>query len=244
MRLDSWLVEQGCVRSRERAKDAIKAGLVKVDGKTIRKASFEVHPEHAVLCEGETHPYVSRGALKLEKGLQEWDIDPSGKICLDLGASTGGFTEILLKAGAAKVYAVDVGYNQLVPKLREHPRVINLEKTNAKDLTVNLIDDPLELIVCDVSFISLLKALPAALRLAAPSAILVTLVKPQFELGKEHLGKGGIVSMPALQQQDWIKDHIYPNLRKWGWHIMGLIESPIKGGDGNTEYLLGTHRET
>lgn len=244
MRLDAWLVEHGHVRSRERAKEAIKACRVRIGGRLATKPSLEVSDQDVIECEGETHTYVSRGALKLERGLKEWSVDPSELVCLDIGASTGGFTEVLLSGGALKVYAVDVDHGQLVQELRDDPRVINLEKTNSRNLSRDLIPDRVDLIVCDVSFISIMKALPPALSLAATDARLVTLVKPQFELGQGNIGKGGIVAMPVSDQYNWITMHIIPFLTSLEWTVQGLIESPIKGRDGNTEFLLGAYRET
>ncbi|MFZ5616636.1 MAG: TlyA family RNA methyltransferase, partial [Pseudomonadota bacterium] len=191
-RIDQVLVDRGAFPSRARAQGAIKAGLVRVNGAVVDKPSAAVASDASIEIAGDVHDYVSRGALKLEKALQIFEIDVKGKTCLDLGASTGGFTEVLLRAGAAKVYAVDVGTGQLHPAIASDPRVVNLERTHAKDLSRALIPDPIGLIVCDVSFISLKKALPAALELAAPGAQLIALIKPQFELGPEKVGKGGV----------------------------------------------------
>ncbi|MEM9234290.1 MAG: TlyA family RNA methyltransferase [Pseudomonadota bacterium] len=239
MRLDAWLVETGAVRSRERAKEAIKAGNVRINGTLASKASTTISPTDEVTCEGETHAYVSRAALKLLKGLEYFKVDPAGKICLDLGASTGGFTQVLLEQGAIKIYAVDVGHGQLDEALCQSPQVINMERTHAKVLSRQLIADPIELLVCDVSFISLTKALPSAMSLCARGAKIVALVKPQFEVGPGHIGKGGLVSMPRQDQIEFIQRTIYPMLTGADWVVSGLTESPIKGGDGNTEYLLG-----
>ena len=269
MRLDAWLVESGAVRSRERAKEAIAAGLVRINGAPAAKSSQKISPSDRIECDGEVHNYVSRGALKLIAGLDHFGVDPTGLICLDLGASTGGFTEVLLERGAAKVYAVDVGHGQLHESLRSDARVINLEGVHAKSLTRHqgcrslpegetisplppgevetagavsgegFIPDAIDLVVCDVSFISIMKALPYALDLCAEQASLVSLVKPQFELGPDHIGKGGLVTMPLEDQRGWIEGHILPFITGLGWQVTGLIESPIKGGDGNTEFLLG-----
>lgn len=236
MRLDVYLVENGFCESRTRAREAIKAGLVRIDGAAAAKVSLKVPENARIEIDGEVHPYVSRGGVKLEAALQTMEIDPAGKICLDLGASTGGFCDVLMRAGAQKIYAVDVGTGQLHEKIAADARIVNLEQTHAKDLTRALIPDPIDVIVCDVSFISLKKALPPALALAAPDASLVALIKPQFEVGPEGLGKGGIVKEALAQSaaQDvahWVETQ--------GWRRLGLMESPIKGGDGNREFLIG-----
>jgi 23S rRNA (cytidine1920-2'-O)/16S rRNA (cytidine1409-2'-O)-methyltransferase len=185
---------------------------------------------------GAVHGYVSRGGIKLAAALSAFGFDPAGKTCLDLGASTGGFCDVLLRAGAAKIYAVDVGRDQLHDKIRNDSRVINLEQTHAKDLSRALVPDPIDLVACDVSFISLKKALPYALALAGKAADIVALVKPQFEVGREGIGKGGLVKAglaePVAQDMsEWIAGQ--------GWRVTGLIDSPILGGDGNKEFLLG-----
>lgn len=239
MRLDQHLVEQGLFESRARAQGAIKAGLVRVDGKVVTKVSQTVPHSARVDVDGDLHPYVSRGGLKLEAALRSMEIDPASKICLDLGASTGGFTDVLLRAGAAKVYAVDVGRGQLHEKIASDRRVINLEQTHAKDLSRALIPEMIDVIVCDVSFISLKKALPQALALCGPGARLAALVKPQFEVGPEGIGKGGLVKeglaeLAAKDIAQWIE--------REGWGILGLIDSPILGGDGNREFLLGAQK--
>lgn len=240
LRLDHYLVEQALFPSRARAQGAIKAGLVMVDGAAATKPSMTVSTASKIVVAGDVHDYVSRGALKLECALRSFEIEPAGKICLDLGASTGGFTEVLLRAGAAKVYAVDVGTGQLHPRLLENPRVVNLERTHAKDLSPALIPDPIELIVCDVSFISLKKALPPALRLATPDARLIALVKPQFEAGPSRLGKRGIVK-PGIGEGIAADILSFLNAQP-GWKSLGCRESPISGGDGNKEFLIGARR--
>jgi len=194
MRLDAFLTARGDFDSRAAAQAAIRARKVRVGGRVVVKASFDVSQADRVVCDGPAHPWVSRGGLKLEAALARFAIDPAGCVCLDLGASTGGFTDVLRARGAARVYAVDVGRGQLHPRLRDDPRVTALEGTHAKDLSAALIPQPLDLIVCDVSFISLTKALPPALALAAPGARLVALVKPQFELGPDRIGKNGRVT--------------------------------------------------
>lgn len=236
MRLDRYLVHKGLAESRAKAQEAIAAGLVTINGAVAAKPSLTVACGAEVALEGPAHPYVSRGGVKLAAALERFSIDPAGKTCLDLGASTGGFTDVLLRRGAAKVYAVDVGRGQLHERISADPRVVNLEQTHAKDLSRAGIADRIDLIVCDVSFISLKKALPFALALAALEAVLVALVKPQFEVGREGIGKGGLVKAglaePAAQDMTrWIEGE--------GWRPLGLMDSPIAGGDGNREFLLG-----
>ncbi|MFN0022344.1 MAG: TlyA family RNA methyltransferase [Parvularculaceae bacterium] len=238
LRLDQALVERGHFVSRARAQSAIAAGLVTVNGRARLKPSTSVDAAARLEIAGDVHDYVSRGGVKLQAALDAFSIDPSGRICLDLGASTGGFTEVLLRAGALKVYAVDVGHGQLHPSLLTDARVVNLEKTHAKDLTRALIPDEVSLIVADVSFISLKKALPPALALAGPGAVLVALVKPQFEVGQAGIGKGGLVidqdapRRMASEIAGWLD-------RQYGYSPLGQIESPIAGGDGNREHLIG-----
>ncbi|HXI86708.1 MAG TPA: TlyA family RNA methyltransferase [Parvularculaceae bacterium] len=239
MRLDIYLVEEGVYPTRARAQAAVKAGLVKIDGAVAAKPSAPVAPGAKVDVAGDVHVYVSRGGVKLDAALRAFEIEPSGKICLDLGASTGGFSDVLLRAGAKKIYAVDVGTGQLHPSLIDDPRVINLERTHAKDLSRALIPEPVEILVCDVSFISLKKALPPALALCAPRARLVALIKPQFEVGRSRIGKGGIVKGGYANSygvgqdvHDWLG-------RQPGWKSLGWMDSPIAGGDGNKEFLLG-----
>ncbi len=236
MRLDQHLVSTGLADSRAKAQEAIAAGLVTVNGAVAIKASQKISVADEVAVTGSFHPFVSLGGIKLAAALQRMKIDPAGKTCLDLGASTGGFTDVLLRAGAAKVYAVDVGRGQLHEKIASDRRVVNLEQTHAKDLTRVLIPDMIELIVCDVSFISLKKALPHALALAAPGARLVALIKPQFEVGPAGIGKGGIVKEGLAQP---VADDIKEWVELRGWRIIDLMDSPILGGDGNKEFLIG-----
>ena len=240
MRLDHYLVQKGLMESRAKAQEAVSAGLVMVNGTIATKPAQKVTETADVCVTGAVHDFVSRGGLKLQAALDHFKYGVSGKTCLDLGASTGGFTEVLLRAGAAKVYAVDVGQGQLHPKVAGDPRVINLEKTHAKDLSRDLVSDPVEAIVCDVSFISLKKALPFALSLAAPSCWLAALIKPQFEVGREGIGKGGLVkeglAEPCAQEMSqWIE--------RQGWAVHGLIDSPVLGGDGNREFLIGATKK-
>lgn len=238
-RLDQILVDRSAFASRARAQAAIKAGLVRVAGAVIDKPSQSFVEDCEIEVDGDVHDYVSRGALKLEGALRTFEIDPAGKTCLDLGASTGGFSEVLLRAGAARIYAVDVGSGQLHPKILADPRVINLEKTHAKDLKPSLVPDPVDIIVCDVSFISLKKALPFAMALAAPKARLIALIKPQFEVGRSRLGKGGIVR-PGYENTYGVCEDISAWIAgEPGWKPLGFIDSPIDGGDGNKEFLIG-----
>ena len=227
---------RGFFKSRARAQEAVKAGLVRVNGVAAAKASQPVAPDAEIDIEGAVHPYVSRGGVKLDAALRAFGVKAQGATCLDLGASTGGFSDVLLRAGAAKIYAVDVGTGQLDPAVAADPRVVNMEKTHAKDLTPARIGEPVDLLVCDVSFISLKKALPPALALCGAGAHLIALVKPQFEVGRAGVGKGGLVKpedarAAAQDAQAWLDG--LP-----GWKSLGLIESPIAGGDGNREYLL------
>ena len=212
-----------------------------VNGAVAGKPAQKVKDGASVTVTGAVHDYVSRGGLKLETALSAFGFDPSGKTCLDLGASTGGFCDVLLRRGAAKVYAVDVGRNQLHERIREDTRVINLEQTHAKDLCRELTPDPIDLIVCDVSFISLKKALPFALALGGENCALVALVKPQFEVGRDGIGKGGLV-------KEGLADPVAKDMAGWiesiGWRVSGLINSPILGGDGTKEFLIGAVRKT
>ncbi|MEO0400228.1 MAG: TlyA family RNA methyltransferase [Pseudomonadota bacterium] len=238
--MDARLVETGAFPSRARAQAAVRAGLVRVDGAVVAKPSLSVATDAAIQVDGDVHPYVSRGGVKLAAALDAFEIDPKGLVALDLGASTGGFTDVLLRRNAAKVFAVDVGTDQIHVAIKSDRRVVNLEKTHAKDLSPALIADPIDLIVCDVSFISLRNALPPALALAAPGARLAVLVKPQFEVGPTGLGKGGLVKPGlAAPAADAIRQWL---ARECGWRVIDLIESPIEGGDGNAEFLLGAEK--
>ena len=235
MRADLYLVAHGFYDSRARAQAAIKAGLVQVDGKRLKKPSDKILGG-AVVNAGKAHPWVSRGGVKLAHALAQFNINPAGKTCLDVGASTGGFSDVLISQGALKVYAVDVGHSQLHPKLKNMPEIISMESWDARSLESHDFSQPPDLIVCDASFISAMKVLEVPLSLAASDAQLVTLVKPQFEVGKSGIGRGGLVKSEALAQKalddvsDWVSDQ--------GWNIKGVCDSPIKGGSGNHEYLL------
>lgn len=237
MRADKFLVEHGFFPTRAKAQAAIEAGKVRADGQCIVKPSQSVR-EGAVIEAEAAHPYVSRAALKLAAGLDAFDIDPKGRLCLDVGASTGGFTQVLLERGAAKVIAVDVGRGQLDDALRADRRVLCLEATDARVLTLEMIGGAQpSLIVCDASFISLEKVLARPLSLAAPGAELVALFKPQFEVGRAHVGKGGIVKNVAATERAEKKARAF--VERAGFEVMGLVDSPIAGGDGNRERLIG-----
>ena len=234
-RADVVLVECGHYESRARAQAAIKAGLVTVDGKRLKKPSDKI--SHAAeIKAGDEHPWVSRGGMKLAHGLEHFGVSAKGKTCLDVGASTGGFSEVLLSHGAAKIYAVDVGHGQLHPRLKAVPEIISMESRDARNLTAEDFTAPPQLIVCDASFISAMKVLDVPLKLAADQADLITLVKPQFEVGKAGIGKGGLVKSEnlALQALEVVADWV----RVQGWTVIATTTSPITGGSGNTEYLL------
>ena len=236
-RADVALVERGLAESRARAQALIMAGLVFSGETRIDKAGQLVAAEAALTVRGADHPWVSRGGLKLDKALDHFGIDPTGLVCLDIGASTGGFTDVLLARGAAKVYAVDVGQGQLAWKLRNDPRVVVREKLNARAVTSAEVPEPIDLIVCDASFIGLETVLPAPLALAAPGGYLIALIKPQFEVGKDKVGKGGIVRDPALH------DEVCRRIVAWlggleCWRVLGVTESPIQGAEGNKEFLI------
>ena len=238
-RLDRRLVELGLFETRARAQAAIAAGKVWVDGVAARKPS-QIVADVAKIEAQEAYPHVSRAALKLMAGLDAFGVDPAGAVCLDVGASTGGFVEVLLERGAARVYAVDVGRDQLHPRLRADPRVVSLEATDARVLSAALIDAPPTLISCDASFISLEKVLPRALGLAAPGAVLIALFKPQFEVGRVHIGKGGVVSDAGAVETAMRKTRAF--LEDAGFAWMGAIQSPIRGGRGNQEHLIAARR--
>lgn len=237
LRLDQLLVAQGLAESRTKAQAYIMAGLVYLGEKKLDKAGMELADDTELTVRGKEHPWVSRGGMKLAKALDEYKIDPTGWIAMDVGSSTGGFTDVLLTHGAAKVYAVDVGTGQLDPKIRNDARVVVMEQTNARHLTREMVPDATDLIVCDASFISLTKVLPAALALSKPLAQLVALIKPQFEVGKAEVSRGkGVITDPKLHQ--WSCDTIRDWLIGEGWKVVGITESPVKGPKGNTEFLL------
>ena len=240
VRLDQLLVARGLAESRARAKAAIEAGGVTVDGLPARGASQPV-AGNAVVDYAEAHRFVGRGALKLDHALALWPVAVEGRTAIDVGASTGGFTEVLLERGAARVFAVDVGHGQLHPRLAADPRVLNLERTDARDLDAAIIADSIDLVVCDASFIGLAKVLPAALALAAPGADLVTLVKPQFEMERRgDVGRGGVVR--DVEAREAALARVSAWLEGLGWKVRETADSPIIGGDGNREYLLWASR--
>ena len=234
-RADILLVARGLSESRAKARAAIEAGGVTADGRLVARAS-DLIADEAVLQATPAHPWVGRGALKLEHALGLWPIHAEGRVALDVGASTGGFTEVCLAAGARRVYAVDVGRGQLHASLAGDPRVVRLEGVDARALTAAEVPEPPELVVCDVSFIGLAKALPAALDLAAEGADLVALVKPQFEVGPGRVGKGGLVKDEAARAEALAAVAAF--LEASGWAVQASADSPVEGGDGNREYLL------
>ncbi len=236
-------MERGMAESKTRAQALIMSGLVFSGTKRLDKPGHRVASDCQVEVKGPVHPWASRGGIKLAHGLDHFNIDPAGLVCLDVGASTGGFTDVLLHGGAQKVYAVDVGKGQLAWALRNDPRVVVLEKTNARYLTVDLIPDPLDLIVCDASFIGLQTILPAPLSLARPGARLMALIKPQFEVGKGRVGKGGVVRDRLLHEE------VCEKIRLWlegntGWTVLGITESPVTGPQGNREFLIAARLES
>ena len=232
-RLDEALVARGLYPTRSRARDAVLRGTVKVDGLPASKPSQTVGANNVLTIEDEAQAYVSRAALKLKHGLSEFGIAARGKNCLDIGASTGGFTQVLLEECAAHVTAIDVGHGQMQV---EDPRVTLIEGLNARDLSTEHLDRPIQIIVCDVSFISLKLALPPALDLAEEGALLVALIKPQFEAGREAIGKGGLVTDPEVHER--VCAEITAFLRAQGWRVLGIVPSPVEGGDGNREFLV------
>jgi 23S rRNA (cytidine1920-2'-O)/16S rRNA (cytidine1409-2'-O)-methyltransferase len=234
-RLDIALEQRGLAQSRSRARDAILRGTVHVNGTPIDKPGHLVGPEDTVTIDDPASRYVSRAALKLIAGLDAAGIDPAGRICLDVGSSTGGFTQVLAERGAAKIYAVDVGTDQLHALVRALPAVVVLEQTNAKDLTQNQIPEPVDLLVCDVSFVSVTKILAPPLALCRPGADAVILIKPQFEVGRDAIGKGGIVSDEAAIARA-IGD-VTAFMQGLGWRKTASLPSPIVGGDGNKEIV-------
>jgi 23S rRNA (cytidine1920-2'-O)/16S rRNA (cytidine1409-2'-O)-methyltransferase len=236
-RIDRRLVEMGLVPTRARAADLIRRGCVTLAGEPVAKPGALVADDAVLALAPGAGSHVSRGGLKLEAALEAFGLDPQGRVAVDVGASTGGFTEVLLARGAAKVYAVDVGRDQLHESLRADPRVVSLEATDARALDVEAIPEPVGVIVADVSFISVTQALPAALKRAAPEAWLVVLVKPQFEAGREAVGKGGIVR----DEQDRARSvtRVREFLISEGWTVLGVVQSPIEGGSGNVEFLIG-----
>ena len=235
IRIDRLLVERGLFDSRAKAQAAIAAGLVTADDVIVAKASDEIAAD-AVLCAAPAHPYVSRGGIKLAAALDHFGYEPTGKTCLDVGASTGGFTDVLLQCGARRVYAIDVGRGQLHASLRARPEVVSIENTDIRALSPSLLSEQPDLIVIDVSFISLKLVLPVALALAGRPASLIALIKPQFEAGRRQVKKG-VVRDPQIHTA--VCNDIAATVAGLGWTVAGIIPSPISGGDGNAEFLLG-----
>ena len=234
-RLEQLLVDLGFAQSRERAKITIMEGNVFVDGQRVDKPGTAVDPEKRIEVRGEVLPYVSRGGKKLEKALRVFPVDPAGKTCIDCGASTGGFTDVLLQNGAKKVYAADVGYGQLAWKLRTDERVVNMERTNLRYVTREQIPESLDLAVLDVSFISIRLVLPAVRELLKPEGEVICLIKPQFEAGRENVGKKGVVRDEAVHLA--VLEQFEAFFPEAGFTLMGLDFSPIRGPEGNIEYL-------
>ncbi|MEH6701259.1 TlyA family RNA methyltransferase [Parasphingorhabdus sp.] len=239
-RVDQILADRGLADSRAKAQAYIMAGLVTVAGKKIDKPGHKIASDALIELKGKDHPWVSRGGIKLDHGLQYFDIDVSGMIAMDVGSSTGGFTDVLLTGGADKVYAVDSGTNQLAWKLRQDDRVVVHEQTSARILTDQHIPEKVDIIVCDASFISLVKVLERPLEFANERAILVALVKPQFEAERNDVGKGGVVRDDAVRKAacDKVRDWLIES----GWDILGVTESPITGPKGNVEFLIGARK--
>ena len=235
-RLDKLLVERGLVQSRERASALILAGKVVVEDHAVDKVGTRIPIDADIRLKGGDIPYVSRGGLKLEKGLESFDISVAGRVAIDVGASTGGFTDCLLQRGAVQVYAVDVGYGQLAWTLREDPRVVNLERTNIRDLTADTLGAAPSLAVIDASFISLDKVLPATLPLLAPDGEVLALIKPQFEVGRGQVGKGGVVRDPVQHAE--VVEKVRESAASLGCRVLGVVESPLLGPKGNREFLI------
>lgn len=242
IRADQLLADRGLAESRTRAQALILAGLVYSGNRKVEKAGQALAPDAPLEVKGKDHPWVSRGGLKLDHALAEFGWDVAGLTAIDVGSSTGGFTDVMLSRGVAKVYAVDVGHGQLAWKLREDPRVVVLERTNARHLTRDHIPDPIDLVVCDASFIALSKVLPAALDLAKPGARLAALIKPQFEAGRGEVGKGGVVRDPAVHQR--VRDDVVGWLGSIGWQVEGVTTSPIRGPEGNIEFLVTAMKQS
>ena len=239
-RADQLLVSRGLAESRTRAQALIMAGAVFSGERKLAKPGDMLAEDAPLEVRGKDHPWVSRGGIKLDHGLTHFGFEVTGTVALDVGSSTGGFTDVLLSRGAAKVYAVDVGTNQLAWKLRQDPRVAVLEQTNARHLTVEQIPEPVDIVVCDASFISLAKVLEAPLKLARPGAKLVALIKPQFEAGREEVGKGGVVRDSAVHER--VRAEAAEWVRSQGWEVLGITPSPITGPEGNVEFLLGASK--
>lgn len=239
IRADQLIAERGLAESRSRAQALIMAGLAFVGDRRIDKAGQMLSPDAAIEVRGRDHPWVSRGGVKLAHGLDHFGWDVTGAVAIDVGSSTGGFTDVLLTRGAARVYAVDSGTNQLAWKLRQDDRVIVHEQTSARILTDAHIPEPVDLIVCDASFIGLAKVLDVPMRFAKEGARLMALIKPQFEAGREEVGKGGVVRDPAIHAR--VCTEVADWLTASGWTVEGVVESPITGPEGNVEFLIAAH---
>ena len=237
IRADQLLVSRGLAESRTRAQALIMAGAVFCAERKVAKAGEMLVEDAPLEVRGKDHPWVSRGGIKLDHGLEHFGFDVSGAVALDVGSSTGGFTDVLLSRGAAKVYAVDVGTNQLAWKLRQDPRVVVHEQTNARSLDASIIPEPIDIVVCDASFIGLAKVLDAPLKLAKRGARLVALIKPQFEAGREEVCKGGVVRDPSVHERVCAEAQAWVEAQ--GWAVLGITPSPITGPEGNVEFLLG-----
>ena len=239
-RLDQIIVDRGLAESRSRAQALVMAGLVFSGDRKLEKPGQQLPEDAPVDVRGRDHPWVSRGGIKLAHAIDAFGLDPAGATAMDIGSSTGGFTDVLVQKGAARVFAVDSGTNQLAWKLRQDPRVVVLEQTSARVLTAQQIDAPCNWVVCDASFIGLAKVLERPLELAAPDCRLVALIKPQFEVGREEVGKGGVVRDPALHQR--VCDEVRLWLEGSGWTVDGIVPSPITGPEGNVEFLVVARR--
>ncbi|WMT91312.1 TlyA family RNA methyltransferase [Pelagibacterium sp. H642] len=240
IRLDIALEQRGLVPSRARARDAILRGTVTINGHPASKPNQQVSESDVIALDDPAAAYVSRSALKLIAGLDSTGFDPRGKVCLDLGASTGGFTQVLAERGAAKIYAVDVGHGQLHADVAALPNVVSLEGTNARDLGPELVAEPIEMLVCDISFVSLTKVIEAPSALCLPGAEAVLLIKPQFEVGRDHIGKGGIVRAGPHVEEAIAA--VIAKMSNLGWILVARMPSPLKGGDGNIEQLAAFRR--
>ena len=235
-RLDKLVLEHGLATSIDKARALIMAGQVVVGDHTVDKAGQQVKKDAEIRLKGDTLPFVSRGGLKLRRALDEFGVDVTGLVAVDVGSSTGGFTDCLLQAGAVKVFAVDVGYGQLAWKLQQDPRVVSMEKTNIRYVTPDQLDEVPSLAVIDASFIPLAKVLPATVGLLKPGGRIIALIKPQFEVGKGEVGKGGIVRDPAAHEK--VIEDVRQTASDLGLKVAGLCESPITGADGNREFLI------
>jgi 23S rRNA (cytidine1920-2'-O)/16S rRNA (cytidine1409-2'-O)-methyltransferase len=236
MRLDRLMVEKGLAASRQRAQAMIMAGNVLVNSRLVEKSGHLVSEASEIALKGETLPYVSRGGLKLEKALESFEISVHGLVCLDVGASTGGFTDCLLQHGAARVYAVDVGYGQLAWQLRQDSRVIPIERMNIRNMPRDMLPEPVDLVTIDVSFISLKIVVPAVMKFIQKPARIIALIKPQFEVGKGKVGKGGVVRDPL--QHESVIDELIRFFNDSGWTSLAVVPSPILGPSGNKEFLI------